>query len=65
MAAAGLRESARQPLPNTEKIPGPESAINGISARPPPCGAAARYSTVTLFARFLGWSTSVPFSTAT
>ncbi len=23
------------------------------------------YSTVTLFARFLGWSTSVPFSTAT
>jgi len=23
------------------------------------------YSTVTLFARFLGWSTSVPLSTAT
>jgi hypothetical protein len=27
--------------------------------------AASAYSTVTLFARFRGWSTSVPFSTAT
>jgi len=28
-------------------------------------GAAGGYSTVTLFARLRGWSTSVPFSTAT
>jgi hypothetical protein len=30
-----------------------------------PQAAARRYSTVTLFARLRGWSTSVPFKTAT
>ena len=35
------------------------------TAAQPPWAARSRYSTVTLFARLRGWSTSVPFDTAT
>ncbi len=39
--------------------------FGGTARSPVSCRVRARYSTVTLFARLRGWSTSVPFSTAT
>ena len=37
----------------------------GQSRKDPKCTGRTGYSTVTLLARLRGWSTSVPFSTAT
>jgi hypothetical protein len=64
-ASGAAHEPAQRPLRAGEE----DSAKKGINySLPTPWGGLGRglpYSTVTLFARLRGWSTSVPLSTAT
>jgi hypothetical protein len=57
------RTAGSDPAPTSTSL----NLRSGLEQKVPDKDPAASrpHSTVTLFARFLGWSTSVPFSTAT
>ena len=65
--AAGLDTTCSRPARLRRLAPRPWETppLSTATAHHPELVGLARYSTVTDFAKFRGWSTSVPFSTAT